>query len=233
MKQKVALITAAGSGMGAECARTLAGAGWRVAVSSSSGRGEALGRELGGLGFTASNTDPEALARVVQETLAAYGRIDAVVNSCGGIPYGDLLAIPDADWHAGLDMVLLSVIRIARLVTPSFEVQGGGVIVNISSFAAVEPNLTYPVSSALRSALSGFTKMYAERYAASHIRMNNVLPGFVLTKTESEAVKERVPMRRYGSIAEIAGTVLFLLSDAAAYVTGQNIRVDGGLSRSL
>jgi NAD(P)-dependent dehydrogenase (short-subunit alcohol dehydrogenase family) len=219
MKQKVALITAAGSGMGAECARALASAGWRVAVSSSSGRGEALGRELGGLGFTASNTDPEALARVVQGTLAAYGRIDAVVNSCGGIPYGDLLAIPDADWHAGLDMVLLSVIRIARL--------------NISSFAAVEPNLTYPVSSALRSALSGFTKMYAERYAATHIRMNNVLPGFVLTKTESEAVKERVPMHRYGSAAEIAGTVLFLLSDAAAYITGQNIRIDGGLSRSL
>ena len=160
---------------------------------------------------------------MVQGTLAAYGRIDAVVNSCGGIPYGDLLAIPDADWHAGLDMVLLSVIRIARLVTPTFEAQGAGVIVNISSFAAVEPNLTYPVSSALRSALSGFTK----------IRMNNVLPGFVLTKTESEAVKERVPMHRYGSAAEIAGTVLFLLSDAAAYITGQNIRIDGGLSRSL
>lgn len=231
---KVALVTAAGSGLGAACARELAAAGYQVAVSSSSGKGEQLGRELGGLGFTASNTSVEDIDRIVRETFSARGRIDVVVNSCGPVPRGDLLAISDQDWHAALDMVLLSVIRIARAVTPIFEQQGGGVIVNTTTYSAYEPDLTYPVSSALRAALGSFAKMYSDRYADKNIRMNNVLPGYVATRwPEQDAIKQRIPMKRYGTPEEIAKTVAFLASDGAGYITGQNLRVDGGWTRSF
>jgi NAD(P)-dependent dehydrogenase (short-subunit alcohol dehydrogenase family) len=233
MTAKVALVTAAGSGLGAGIARELAAQGWRVAVSSSSGKGEALGKALGGLGFTASNDDPAALARVVDGTLAAWGRIDALVNSAGHPPKGDLLAIADADWHRGLDTILLSVIRLARLVTPHMERQGGGAIVNVSTFAAFEPDLAFPVSCALRAALGSFAKLYSDRYAKANIRMNNVLPGFFDSLPEKEAARQRVPLGRYGRVEELAKTVAFLLSDGAGYIAGQNLRVDGGLTRSV
>jgi len=231
---KVALITAAGSGLGAACAREMAAAGFKIAVSSASGKGAALGQELGGLGFTASNLSPDDIDRMVQETQAAYGRIDVVVNSCGAVARGDLLEISDADWHAGFDMILLSVIRIARAVTPVFLAQGGGTIINVSSFAAYEPDLTFPVSSPLRAALASFAKLYADRYADRKIRMNNVLPGYFATRWPArDEVAQRIPMHRYGDPVEFANTVAFLASDGAAYITGQNLVVDGGLTRSV
>jgi NAD(P)-dependent dehydrogenase (short-subunit alcohol dehydrogenase family) len=233
MTSKVALVTAAGSGLGAGIAKELSAQGWRVAVSSSSGKGEALGKSLGGLGFTASNEDPAALERVVKGTLDAWGRIDALVNSSGHPPKGDLLAISDADWHRGLDMILLSVVRLSRLVTPAMEKQGGGAIVNVSTFAAFEPDLAFPVSCALRAALGSFAKLYSDRYAKANIRMNNVLPGFFDSLAEKEAAKQRVPLGRYGKVEELAKTVAFLVSDGAGYIAGQNLRVDGGITRGV
>lgn len=232
--QKVALITAAGSGLGAACARELASTGIRVAVSSSSGKGKELGSNLGGIGFTASNTSSEDIKRVVAGTYEKWGRIDIVVNSCGSVARGDLLQISDDDWHRGLDMVLLSVIRISRAVTPIFEQQRGGTIINVSSFATYEPDLAYPISSALRAALGSFAKLYSDRYASRNIRMNNLLPGFFKTNwPEQEEIRERVPLKRYGLAEEFAKTVAFLASDAASYITGQNIRIDGGITRAF
>lgn len=233
MTSKVAIVTAAGSGLGAGIARQLAKDGWKVAVSSSSGKGEKLGIELGGLGFTASNEDPAGLERVVKGTLDAWGRIDALVNSSGHPPKGDLLAITDADWHRGLDMILLSVVRLSRLVVPVMEKQGGGAIVNVSTFAAFEPDLAFPVSCALRAALGSYAKLFSDRYAKANIRMNNVLPGFFDSLPEKEAAKQRVPLGRYGRVEELAKTVSFLLSDGAGYITGQNLRVDGGITRGV
>jgi NAD(P)-dependent dehydrogenase (short-subunit alcohol dehydrogenase family) len=233
MAEKVALVTAAGSGLGAGIARELAAQGWRVAVSSSSGKGEALGKSLGGLGYTASNEDPKALERVVKGTLDAWGRIDALVNSSGHPPKGDLLAISDADWHRGLDTILLSVVRLSRLVVPPMEKQGGGAIVNVSTFAAFEPDLAFPVSCALRAALGGFAKLFSDRYAKANIRMNNVLPGFFDSLPEKEAARQRVPLGRYGKVEELAKTVAFLVSDGAGYIAGQNLRVDGGITRGV
>jgi NAD(P)-dependent dehydrogenase (short-subunit alcohol dehydrogenase family) len=121
----------------------------------------------------------------------------------------------------------------ARLVTPIFVKQGGGAIVNISTFSAFEPKLSFPVSSTLRSGLASFTKLYADRYAEFGIRINNVMPGYMDNYPESAENLAKIPMKRYGKVQEIAKTVRFLLSDDAGYITGQNIRADGGITHSI
>ncbi|MCB0178815.1 MAG: SDR family oxidoreductase [Anaerolineae bacterium] len=233
MTQKVAIITAAGRGMGAAIAKELAANEYAVALMSPSGAAEALAQSLDGLGLTGSVTRAEDLQRLVDQTLERYGRIDAVVNHTGHPPKGPLLAIPDEDWHTGLDLVMLNVVRMARLVTPIMQAQGGGAIVNISTYAVFEPEATFPVSAAMRAALAGFTKLYADTYAADNIRMNNLLPGFIDSLPETAERRARIPMGRYGTVEEIAQTALFLLSPGAGYITGQNIRVDGGITRSV
>ena len=230
---KTAIVTAAGKGMGAAIATELAAVGYRVAIMSPSGAAENLARSLGGLGFTGSVTEVADLRRLVSETQRQLGRIDAVVNHTGHPPKGPLLELTDEDWHQGLDLVMLNVVRMSRLVTPIMQEQGGGAIVNISTFAVFEPDPVFPISASLRAALSSFTKLYADRYAAENIRMNNLLPGFIDSLPERAEWKARIPMERYGTVQEIAKTTRFLLSDDAGYITGQNIRVDGGITRSV
>lgn len=233
MSEKVAIVTAAGKGIGAAIARELAADGYRLALLSNGGGAVALAEELGGLGMSGSVTDPAALADLVERTLERFGRIDAVVNNTGHPPKGDLLDISDEAWHSGLDMLLLNVVRMARLVTPIFEAQGGGSIVNISTFSAFEPELSFPVSSTLRAGLASFTKLYANRYAGAGIRMNNVLPGYMDNYPESAENVAKIPMKRYARVTEVAKAVRFLLSNDASYITGQNLRVDGGITRSI
>jgi len=229
----VALVTAGGSGMGAQAARTLAAQGFRVAVLSSSGKGEALAGELGGLGVTGSNRNEADLRRLVDGSLERWGRIDAVVNSAGHGPKGDLLALSDDDWHTGMDFYLMNVVRIARLVTPVMQKQKRGAIVNISTYATFEPEAAFPTSGVFRAGLAAFTKLYADRYAAEGIRMNNVLPGFIDSLPEKDDRRARIPMGRYGTQQEVAELIAFLASDKSSYMTGQNIRVDGGITRSV
>ena len=233
MPDKVAIVTAAGKGVGAAIARELAAAGYRISLMSNSDGALQLAPELGGIGMTGSVTEPADLATLVNATLETFGRIDAVVNNTGHPPKGDLLDIPDADWHLGLDLLVLNVVRMARLVTPVFVKQGGGAIVNISTFSAFEPRLSFPVSSTMRSGLASFTKLYADRYAEFGIRINNVLPGYMDNYPETEENLAKIPMKRHGKVQEIAKTVRFLLSDDAGYITGQNIRADGGLTHSI
>lgn len=233
MTQKVAVITASGRGMGAAIAKELAKNNYTVALMSTSDASIELAKELGGIGIQGSVLDVADLQKLVTTAMDTYGRIDAVVNNTGHPPKGDLLAISDEDWHSGLDMVMLNVVRTTRLVTPIMQKQGGGAIVNISTFAAFEPDDGFPVSAALRAALAGFTKLYADKYAKDHIRMNNVLPGFINSFPENEARLAQIPMGRYGTVEEVAQTVNFLLSDGAGYITGQNLRTDGGITRSV
>jgi NAD(P)-dependent dehydrogenase (short-subunit alcohol dehydrogenase family) len=214
----------------------LAADGYRLGLLSNSGGAADLAGQLGpkvAIAQTGSVTDADVLRELVDSTMSTFGRVDAVVNNTGHPPKGDLLSISDADWHLGMDLLLLNVVRMARLVTPIMEGQGGGSIVNISTYAAFEPDLAFPVSSSLRAALGDFAKLYADRYASSGIRMNNVLPGFTESYPENPENVARIPMGRYGLIDEIAATVAFLVSKDAGYVTGQNLRVDGGLSRSI
>lgn len=231
---KVAIVTAANQGMGAACARELAARGYSLALMSRSDGARDLAEELGGVGFTGSVTEEADLRALVDGTLDAYGRVDAVVNGTGHPPSGDeVLDITDRDWHAGLDMVVLNVVRMARLVTPVMTRQGGGALVNVSTFSAFEPSAAFPVSSTLRSALAGFTKLYADRYAAEGVRMNNVLPGYMDNFEVDEETRASIPMRRPGAVEELAKAAAFLVSPDASYITGQNLRVDGGLTRSV
>ena len=233
MANKIALITAGGSGMGAACARRLATDGYSVGILSSSGKGEALGVELGGFGVTGSNQDADAIKALVDGAMARWGRVDVLVNSAGHGPRGQLLDISDEDWLRGQEVYFLNVVRPTRLVAPIMAAQGGGAIVNISTAWAFEPSAMFPTSAVARAGLAAFTKLFADEFAAKNVRMNNVLPGWIdsLPKTDERATS--VPMKRYGREEEIAATVAFLASDGAGYITGQNIRVDGGLMRGV
>lgn len=231
--EKVAVVTAGGSGMGAASARKLAAEGFRVAILSSSGKGESLARELGGLGVTGSNQSGDDLKRLVDETMARWGRIDVLVNSAGHGPRGPILDITDEEWHRGIEVYFLNVVRATRLVAPVMVAQKSGSIVNISSAWAFEPAAMFPTSAVARAGLASFTKIFADQYAADNVRMNNVLPGWIDSLPAVDERRQGVPMKRYGTAEEIAATVAFLASPGAGYITGQNIRVDGGLGRSV
>jgi NAD(P)-dependent dehydrogenase (short-subunit alcohol dehydrogenase family) len=231
--ERVALITAGGSGLGAGAARQLAEDGFKVGILSSSGKGEALGVELGGFGVTGSNLNPDDLTALVEGAKERWGRIDVLVNSAGHGPKGPILEISDEDWHLGMEYYLMNAIRPTRMVTPLMQAQGGGAIINISTFAAFEPDPLFPTSGVFRAALAAFTKLYADKYAADNIRVNNVLPGFIDSLPETEDRKARIPLGRYGYTAEVSSLISWLASQEGGYMTGQNLRIDGGLTRSV
>lgn len=231
---KVALITAGGSGMGADSARALTADGFKVGILSSSGKGEALAKELGGVGVTGTNRSDDDLRRLIDAAMTEWGRIDVLVNSAGHGPRAPILDLTDDDWHVGMEVYFLGAVRPSRLVTPIMQQQGGGAIINISTFAAFEPNPVFPTSGVMRAGLASFAKLFADKYAADNIRMNNILPGFIDSLPEKEEFREMIPMGRYGSSRnEIASVVAFLAGPGGAYITGQNIRVDGGITRSV
>ncbi len=227
------MLTAAGSGMGADAARCLAGEGYSVAILSSSGKGEALAEELGGVGVTGSNRSESDLRRLVDAAAERWGRIDVLVNSAGHGPRGPVAELSDEDWRQGMEVYFLAAVRASRLAVPVMARGGGGSIVNISSFAAVEPEADFPTSAVFRAGLAAYAKLFAEQHAKDNIRMNNVLPGFIDSLPETAARRQRIPLGRYGRVREVSALIAFLASDEAAYVTGQNIRVDGGITRSL
>jgi NAD(P)-dependent dehydrogenase (short-subunit alcohol dehydrogenase family) len=246
---RVAIVTGAGSGIGAAAARSLAAGGFKVALMSPSSRSAELAATLGGIGRQGSNRDPGDLDTLVKAAMSEWGRIDAVVTSMGHgkVPRGpdwplqkigfdadnpvSLLDIDDGAWQSGFESYVLSVIRVARAVAPIMIGQGGGAFVNVSSIAAIEPQANFPLST-LRAALHGFTKLFADRYARDHVRMNNLLPGFVDNIDLTDAARREIPMQRAARMDEVGDAVLFLASDKSSYITGQSILLDGGLHRA-
>jgi NAD(P)-dependent dehydrogenase (short-subunit alcohol dehydrogenase family) len=232
MTEKVCLITGGGKGMGAAVAREMHARGYKLALMSPSENCETLVAELGGVarrGVAQSATD---LKDIFDLTVSTYGRIDAVLNHTGHPPKGDLLDITDENWDLANDMIVKSVIRMARLVTPVMEAQGGGSIVNITTYAAFEPSLWFPASCVYRAGVSAFAKLYSDRYGPKNIRMNCLLPGFT-DSLDVEKFADLTALKRIGKVEEQAKAAAFLLSDDSSYITGQSLRVDGGLTRHM
>lgn len=244
---RVAILTGTGQGIGAGCAREIAKAGYKVSLMSPSDRSVKLAEELGGIGRSGSVLEVDDLNALVASTLNEYGRIDAVVSNTGhgsGIPEeirtvgfdaefdGPLLELTDDLWHESLDMYVLNVVKLARIVTPIMIEQNGGAFVSISSMNAVEPRAPYPMSM-LRATLHSFSKLYADRYARHNIRMNNLLPGFCENVNLSENARKSIPAQRPASSKEIGQTCVFLASEQARYINGQNILSDGGMNRAV
>lgn len=233
MAKKTALFIAAGSGMGADAAQYLASKNYRVGILSSSGKGEKLAKSLGGVGHTGSNLSSDDIQSIVNKMIKKWGRIDVLVNSAGHGPKGPILELTDEEWHTGLETYFLNIVRATRIVTPIMEKQKDGSIINISTFAVFEPDPMFPTSGVFRAGLSSFTKLFSNQYAKYNIRINNILPGFINSFPEKKEFIKRIPLNRYGKVQEISALVELLASERGAYITGQNIRIDGGLTKSI
>jgi NAD(P)-dependent dehydrogenase (short-subunit alcohol dehydrogenase family) len=269
MNKRTAVIIGGGSSIGADAARKLNKSGYNVAVMSSSGEEDSLGQPLeqfprhclgqssGAIGFTGSNLVPSDLKAFIAVVMDAFGRIDGVVNCTGHGSKGELLTISDEDGHLGMDYYLTNVIRSTRLIQPIMAKQGGGSIVNISTFAVVEPDPDFQTSAVFRGGLATYTKLFSTKYATKNIRMNNILPGFIDSLPEKTdnidqvpvQVPDQIPTRAstripprtstrtpFGQPAEVnelSNVIRFLISEDSNYITGQNLRVDGSLTHSI
>ncbi|TRW99229.1 SDR family oxidoreductase [Paracoccus sp. M683] len=229
---KVCLIVGGGRGMGAAIAREMHQRGYQLALMSPSDSAEKLAAQLGGVAYRGRAEDADDLQAVFDLAMSSYGRIDAVLIHVGGPPKGDLLEISDQDWQRANNMVLLPVIRMARMVTPVMQAQGGGSICCITTYSAFEPSLMFPTSSVYRVGVSSFAKLYSDRYGAENIRMNCLLPGFT-DSLDVGKFAEMAALKRIARVEEQAKAAAFLLSDDSSYVTGQSLRVDGGVTRSI
>jgi NAD(P)-dependent dehydrogenase (short-subunit alcohol dehydrogenase family) len=232
-QDKVAIVTAASKGIGAGIARELAARGYRLALLARSPGVQQIADESGGIAVQGSVAVASDLERLVTEANERWGRIDVVVNNTGHPPTGELLNISDDDWHHGLDLIMLNVVRMARLVTPLMMARGSGAFLNISTIGAVQPDARFPISAVLRSGLSGFAKLFADKYASTGLRMNNLLPGRIDSYPQPPERISEIPARRLGHVSELSKVAAFLVSDEASYVNGQSILVDGGLVRGV
>ena len=232
MARKVCLITGGGRGIGAAVAREMQARGYALALMSPSESCEQLAAELGGVARRGVAQSADDLKAIVDTAMQAYGRFDAVLNHTGHPPKGDLLAITDENWDLANDMIVKSVVRMARLVTPVMERQGGGSIVNVTTYAAFEPSPWFPASCVYRAGVSAFAKLYADRYGPQNIRMNCLAPGFT-DSLDVAKYAELAALKRIARVEEQAKAAAFLLTEESSYVTGQTLRVDGGLTRHI
>lgn len=236
MEDKVVIVTAASRGIGAGCAKELAAKGYKVSLLARSASVLELADSLQGIGWQGSLTSTDDLTTLVQNTLDKWGRIDGVVMSFGDPPRPELLDISDQMWLDNFEMLFLSVVRLARLVTEPMRRQGGGAIVNISACDSQEPSLGTPFTGTLRIAMEGFTKLYAKRYRGDHIRMNSIAPYFVaddMAELEGWDVPDDLMWGRPATYQELAKAVTFLLSDDARFITGTTLKVDEARSEAI
>lgn len=233
MSEKVCVIIGAGRGMGAATARLMHNKGYKLALMSPSESCETLAQELSGIAVRGRAENADDTQALFDDTMTAYGRIDSLLIHVGGPPKGDLLDISDEDWVNANEMILMPVIRMSKLVTPVMQKQGGGSIVNITTFSAFEPSLTFPTSSVYRVGVSSFTKLYSDRFGADNIRMNCLLPGFTDSLDLPQKFADMSVFKRLAKAEEQARAAAFLLTEDSSYITGQSIRSDGGVTRSM
>ena len=233
MSQKVCVIVGGGKGMGAAVAREMHNRNYNLALMSPSNNCEILAKELNGIALRGKAENKSDTENLINLAIEQYGRVDSLLVHVGGPPKGDLLDISDEDWNKANEMVLMPVIRLSKLVTPLMQTQGSGSIVNITTFSAFEPSLTFPTSSVYRVAVSSFTKLYSDRYGGDGIRMNCLLPGFTDSLDLPQKFADMSVFKRLATTKEQAKAVAFLLTEDSSYITGQSIRSDGGVTRHM
>lgn len=232
MAQKVCIVTGGGRGIGGAVAREMHARGYALVLMSPSESCEKLAAELGGVARRGVAQNADDLKSIVDLAISAHGRIDAVLNHTGHPPKGDLLSITDENWDLANEMIVKSVVRMARLVTPVMEAQGGGSIVNVTTYASFEPSLWFPASCVYRAGVASFTKLYADRYGTQNIRMNCLAPGFT-DSLDVGKYGDLAALKRIAKVEEQAKAAAFLLTDDSSYVTGQTLIVDGGVTRHI
>src|SRR5579862_6511719 len=239
LQGKVAIITGASRGIGATIAQTFAQAGASVVLASRKQEGVATVAEAiiaaGGMALPVATHmgDPEAIARLVQAAIDAYGAIDSVVNNAATNPYyGALLDSPDSAWAKTLDVNLLGYFRLARAAVPMMETRGGGKIINIASIAGLTPQPNMGLYGVTKAAVIMLTKTLAVELAPRNIQVNAIAPGFIKThfsqaiwgdEATNAAVIARTPAGRIAASDELAGTALYLASAASDFMTGQTL----------
>jgi 3-oxoacyl-[acyl-carrier protein] reductase len=234
LEGKTALVTGASKGIGKAIATELAAAGATVVVGYRSGKddAEALAGELGGRAIQADVSDADEAKRLVEEA----GDLDILVNNAGLTRDGLLARMSDDDWQTVIDTNLASVFYTCRAVTRPMMKKRAGSIVNISSIVGVHGNWGQTNYAASKAGIIGFTKSLARELGSRNIRANVVAPGYVKTQLTdvlpdeaTGAMLENTPLGRLGDPEDVAGAVRFLCSDAASFITGEVLLVDGGL----
>jgi 3-oxoacyl-[acyl-carrier protein] reductase len=258
LKGKVAMVGGASKGLGFAVARALAAEGAQVSIASrdESAIGSAastISRETGSKVFSvaADLSAADAIARWHAATLEQFGGVDLLFANTGGPPAGTPLSFDDNAWHAAFDLLVMSVVRTVRLVVPSMRARGSGAILIGTSSSVKEPIPNLALSNVMRSGVTSLAKSLSLELAPDKIRVNTLMPGRIATDRlkyldEANAKKagistdeqqkralSTVPLGRYGDPDEFGRVGAFLLSDAASYITGAAIQVDGGLIKGL
>ncbi len=237
LKGRTAIVCGASSGMGLAVADALAGEGANVAMFAR--RRDPLKREserLGALAVRGDLTVPKDLARLVEQTVGAFGGIDILVNNGGGPPPGPAAGTTDHAIEGAVELLLLSAIRLTNLCLPYLEASGRGRIVNIESSSVRAPLDDLALSNAVRPGVVGWMKTLAREVGPKGITVNTIAPGRIDTerlRSVSGGDISQIPLGRLGDPAEIAAVACFLASDGAGYLTGAVVPVDGGLTRNL
>jgi len=258
LTNKIAMVGGASKGLGYAVARALAGEGALVSIAS---RDDAaitraaatIEQETGAqaLAVAADLASADGIARWHAATMAKFGGVDLLFANTGGPPAGAALGFDDKAWYAAFDLLLMSVVRSIRLVVPSMRARGGGAILVGTSSTVKEPVPILALSNVMRSGVTSLAKTLSVELAPDKIRVNTLMPGRIATdrlrhldelnaKSSGLSLDDQqkrnaamIPLGRYGTPEDFGRVGAFLLSDAAAYVTGASVQVDGGLIKGL
>jgi len=255
---KIAMVGGASKGLGFAVARALAGEGAQLSIASRDATAiqraaDAIGTDTGvrPLPFAADLSRADAIATWYDATVERFGGVDLLFANTGGPPAGTALSFDDRAWHCAFELLLMSVVRSIRLVVPSMVSRGGGAILVGTSSSVKEPLPNLALSNVLRSAVTSLGKTLSVELAPQKIRVNTIIPGRIATDRvrqldEINASRQGVPLQehqaraaasiplgRYGTPDDFGRVGAFLLSDAASYITGASVQVDGGLIKGL